>query len=325
MRKRRLPPLNALRGFEAAGRHLSFTKAADELFVTQGAISRQIQELEAHLGQKIFHRLTRQIQLTPEGEQFFRVVQRVFDDLELGYASLTRSGGKKILTISALPTIATVWLMPKLHLFASQYPDIEVRVISSIEPAELLLHDADIAIRVGRLPGRRYERLQPRVEIEMVTTWDGVNAEELFPDRLQPVCTPGLIKIRSVQVSDLLKFPLIHMTTRRYAWRDWLRAHDVQWDSEPDSKLQFGHFFMAIEAARQGRGIALIPDILIDQHIETLGLCTPYLSNVMSAGEYYLLTHDSRMDDPQVQKFRAWIAAEAEKTKIAATSRLVHS
>jgi LysR family transcriptional regulator, glycine cleavage system transcriptional activator len=311
VRKRRLPPLNTLRGFEAAGRHLSFTKAAEELFVTQGAISRQVQDLETYLGHKIFLRLTRQIVLTAEGEQFYRAVQRMLDDLELASNSLVQRSEKKTLTISVLPTIAAFWLMPKLHLLASIHPDIEVRVISSIEPADLLLHDADIAIRVGRLPGRRYDRLQPRIEIEMLSNWNGVHADELFADRLLPVCVPDLLNGKAISLSELPNYPLIHTTTRRYAWRDWFRAQDFSWNTDPSAGLQFGHFFMALDAARKGKGIALVPDILLSNDDGAKGLCVPLMSDVNSAGEYYLLIHESRLDDPQVQKFRTWILTEA--------------
>jgi LysR family transcriptional regulator, glycine cleavage system transcriptional activator len=311
VRKRHLPPLNTLRGFEAAARYASFTKAAEELFVTQGAISRQVQELEKYLEQQLFRRLTRQIELTPEGEQYFLVVQRALDDIESASASLNSKSSKKTLTISVLPTIATLWLMPKLHRLASQYPGIEVRVMSSIEPADLLVHDADIAIRVGRLPGRHYDRSQPRIEIEMVTTWEGINADELFPDRLIPVCTPNLIKQRPVTPKELARYPLIHTSSRRYAWRDWLQAHDIKWVKTPDKGLQFGHFFMSLEAALQGLGVALIPEILLAYYDNARKLCVPAISSVNSAGEYYLLIHESRLDDPQVREFRSWILSEA--------------
>jgi LysR family transcriptional regulator, glycine cleavage system transcriptional activator len=324
MRKRRLPPLNALRGFEAAARYLSFTKAADELHLTQGAISRQVKELELHLGQSLFQRLTRRIELTPEGEQFFRVVEGMLDELELAAGRFTRRGVKKTLTISALPTIATIWLMPRLHMLTSLHPDIEVRIISSIEPADLLANDADIAIRVGRLPGRRYERTQPRIEISMVTKWDGVHADELFPDKLVPVCSPSLIE-KHLTAQDLTQYPLIHTTTRRYAWPDWLRAQGVRWENTDTSQtLQFGHFFMALDAARQGRGIALIPDVILAQDEGARGLIIPFASDVASAGEYYLLIHETRLDDPRVQKFRSWALNQALDARKKAAPSLMH-
>lgn len=311
MRKRRLPPLNALKGFEAAARHLSFTRAAEELHLTQGAISRQVKELEVELGQDLFVRHTRRIELTAEGEQFYRVVEGVFDELERAALRLTRRRSDPAITISALPTIATVWLMPRLHLLVARHPEIEARIVSSIEAADLLAHDADIAIRVGRLPGRRYERNQPRIELPMVTRWDGVHADELFADRLVPVCAPTLLTGDVREAADLLAYPLIHTTTRRYAWPDWLRANGARYEGESDPHLQFGHFFMALDAARQGRGIALVPDILLAQDEGARGLCLPYSSEIASAGEYYLLIHESRLEDPRVQIFRSWILDEA--------------
>jgi LysR family transcriptional regulator, glycine cleavage system transcriptional activator len=311
MRKRRLPPLNTLRGFESSARHLSFTKAAEELFLTQGAVSRQVKELEINLNQKLFRRYTRRIELTNEGERFYQVVETVLDDLERATARFDRKNTRKTLTISVLPTIANVWLMPRLHLLANWHPDIEVQILSSIEPADLLAHEADVAIRVGRLPGRRYDKLQPRIDLSMVTKWDNVHADELFPDRLVPVCAPSLLSAPIASVTELAQQPLIHTTTRRNAWADWLKAHDVKASVQMDAKLQFGHFFMAVEAARQGKGVALVPDVFFAQPDAMRGLVSPVAADVQSAGEYYLLVHESRLSDPHIQKFRSWILSQA--------------
>lgn len=313
MRKRRLPPLNTLRGFEASARHLSITKAAEELFLTQGAVSRQVKELETNLNQKLFRRFTRRIELTQEGERLFEVVESVLDELERATARFDRKSTRKTLTVSALPTIASVWLMPRLHLLSSLHPDIEVQILSSIEPADLLAHEADIAIRVGRMPGRRYDRLQPRIDLSMVTRWDNVHADELFPDRLVPVCSPDLLAEPITSVVALAEQPLIHTTTRRNAWPDWLKANDVRTSTPLDPRLQFGHFFMALEAARQGKGIALVPDVLFAEPNAMRGLIAPVPAGVLSAGEYYLLIHESRLNDPHIQKFRAWVLSLAHE------------
>jgi LysR family transcriptional regulator, glycine cleavage system transcriptional activator len=325
LRKRRLPPLNTLRGFEASARHLSFTKAAEELFLTQGAISRQVKELEIDLNQKLFRRYTRRIELTNEGERFYQVVESVLDNLEHATARLDRKNTRKTLTISALPTIANAWLMPRLHLLANSHPDIEVQILSSIEPADLLAHEADIAIRVGKLPGRRYDKLQPRIDLSMVAKWDNVHADELFPDRLIPVCSPRLMAQPISSVSALSQQPLIHTTTRRNAWPDWFRAHNVKVAVKMDPKLQFGHFFMAIEAARQGRGVALVPDVLITEANAMRELTVPIAASVLSAGEYYLLIHESRLVDPHIQKFRAWVLSQALGLRRAGTATRVNA
>jgi LysR family glycine cleavage system transcriptional activator len=315
MRKRRLPPLNALRGFDAAARHLSFTKAAEELNLTQGAVSRQVKELELHLGQELFHRFTRRIELTAEGEQFFHSVESMLDELERAAGRFTRRRDRAVLTVSVLPTIASVWLMPRLHHFTSQPPEIELRVVSSIEPADLLAHDADVAIRVGRLPGRHYERNQPRIELSMLTRWDGVHADELFPDRLVPVCSPDLIGETGITPADLARWPLIHTSTRRHAWPDWLKAHGVRAAIEIEQALQFGHFFMSLDAARQGRGIALVPDIVLAHQDGMRELVMPVAGGLDSAGEYYLLIHETRLDERHVQQFRSWALAEAFRAR----------
>lgn len=307
--------MNALRGFDAAARHLSFTKAAEELNLTQGAVSRQVKELELHLGRDLFRRLTRRIELTAEGEQFFRSVEAMLDEFERAAGRLLQRRDRATLTVSVLPTIASVWLMPRLHLLAGHHPEIELRVVSSIEPADLLAHEADVAIRVGRLPGRHYERHQPRIELSMLTRWDGVQADELFPDRLVPVCAPGLIGEANVTPADLTRWPLIHTSTRRHAWPDWLKAHGVRAAIEISPQLQFGHFFMSLDAARREKGIALVPDIILAHEEGMRGLVVPLNSGLESAGEYYLLIHETRLEDRNVQQFRSWALAEALRAR----------
>ena len=315
MSKLVLPPLNALRGFEAAARHLSFTRAAAELNVTQGAVSRQVREVETFLGTPLFRRLTRRIELTDEGQEYFATVRQLFTELERA-SSRRRKAAVRQLTLSVLPTIASLWLMPRLHLFTQVNRDIEVRIISSIEPAELLAHEADVAIRVGRLPGRDYPRNGARIEIEMVRDWSGLHADLLFPDVLVPVCLPTLME--SADASDparVLLNPLIHTTTRRHAWPDWLRAHGHQRLDPHANALEFGHFFMSLEAARKGRGVAIIPDIILANYERRQELATP-LPPLASAGEYYLLIHESRLDEPHVQAFRRWVTQEATRARV---------
>lgn len=321
MPKRPLPPLNTLRGFDAAARHLSFTLAADELHLTQGAISRQVRDLELALDCQLFRRMTRRIELTPEGEDFARTVRDCLGELERSAQRIGRSRTMRTLTISILPTIASLWLMPRLHLFTQANPGVEVRIISSIEPSNLLAHEADIAIRVGRIPGRRYERGQPRIDLDMVTSWDGVQADELFPDILRPACAPELAGEAVLEDGrPLVRLPLIHTSSRRHAWPDWLKATGGQAIAGTGGELEFGHFFMSLDAARQGRGIAIVPDILLAQYDRRAELAMPLPSELRSAGEYYLLIHESRLDDPRTQAFRDWILAEAHKARDGLTS-----
>ncbi len=311
--KRILPPLNALRGFEAAARHLSFTRAAAELNLTQGAVSRQVRELEAFLGTPLFRRMTRRIELTADGQEYFLVVRDTFAELERASLRRRRAASMRHLTLSVLPTIASMWLMPRLHLFTQSHRDIEVRIISSIEPADLLAHESDVAIRVGRLPARDYPRRAARIELEMTRDWAGVHADELFPDTLVPVCRPALVEADGDAARVLLN-PLIHTTTRRHAWPDWLKAHGFPRLDPYANSLEFGHFFMSLEAARKGRGLAIIPDIILSNYEHRAELSRP-LPPLGSAGEYQLLIHESRFEEPHVQAFRRWIVEEARRVR----------
>src|SRR5690606_3582519 len=153
---RRLPPLLATRYFEAAARHLSFTIAAEELFVTQGAISLQIRKLEEFFGTPLFVRHARHIELTPVGQQFYDACKEFLNNLERTVTELTSPGTQQTLTVSTIPTIGTLWLMPRLVSFTSRHPDIEVRVVFDLRPANMHTDNIDVAIRVGRLPGQRY-------------------------------------------------------------------------------------------------------------------------------------------------------------------------
>lgn len=318
MSKRKLPPLNVLRGFHAAGRHLSFTHAADELHVTQGAISRQVKDLEDFLGRPVFRRLTRRIEFTQDGAEFFNSIQDVFDQLEQAVTRFRSASDASTLTISALPTIASLWLMPRLHQFTQAHRHVDVRILSSIEPAELLVHEADIAIRVGRLPGQHYDRRQPRIELEMVRNWTDICADELLPDLLIPVCARSLIDqpLAGDELQRIVEHPLIHTSSRRYAWPDWLKAHGVRITKGRRDETEFGHFFMSLEAARKGRGIAIIPKILLDNFDGRRDIVELFPPSIPSAGAYHLLVHQSRLDNANVQAFRRWVMTEAEQARV---------
>jgi LysR family glycine cleavage system transcriptional activator len=217
--------------------------------------------------------------------------------------------------------------MPRLHLFTESNPGVEVRISSQIDPISLQKGDADIAIRVGRLPGRSYNRNQPRISLVMSDDWDGIHADMLFDDVLAPVCssqliaaTPGLREPR-----DLLRYPLLHTASRRHAWPDWLRAHGVKLGARPPQSPAFGHFFMSLEAARQGRGVAIIPEVLLASYESKDELARPLPQRISSAGEYYLLVQDSKLRDPVVEAFRSWILSEAEACRRVLVSQAAHA
>jgi LysR family transcriptional regulator, glycine cleavage system transcriptional activator len=306
--KSRIPPLLAIRAFEAAARHLSFTVAAEELAVTQGAISRQIRQLESHLQTKLFVRLTRRVELTEAGREFLAGVQRALSELEAATARISGAVDHRVINVAVLPTLAANWLMPRLAFFSQEYPHIEVRMLTSIEPVDLQANPVDLAIRVGPLPGKFYDQNRPRIDLEMVSNWRGVLAELLFPDVLVPICSPAYLKDAPAlkEPGDLQHHRLIHTATRRHAWPDWLRAHGHEFVLPPQP-LQFGHFFMSMQAAREGKGIAIVPTVVVDHYPHANELVRPFPASVPSAGEYYLLVHERRRDDPSVRLFSEWL------------------
>lgn len=303
--------MTSLRGFEAAARHMSFSDAANELQLTQGAISRQIKSLEDYLNFPLFIRKTRQVALTPAGSELFHVVRDALDQIEHATSQVRRKSRSKTFVISVLPTLASTWIMPRLHTLTEARSDIDLRIVTSIEPVDLANDRIDIALRVGRLPGRSYDIKQPRIELEMVNEWDGVAADELFPDVLVPICSPTLLRGKTIRkASDLLAYPLIHTSSRRFAWPDWLRAHGVA--APEKKKFEFGHFFMSLEAALRGQGIAIIPQVLLSLHKDADRLIRLFKPSIASAGAYYLLIHESKAKLHGVQALRKWILSEAE-------------
>ena len=313
--RRKLPPLPAIRSFEAAARHRSFTLAADELNVTQGAVSLQVRKLEDFLGKKLFLRLTRRVELTDDGMEYYSVCRAILQDLEQATERLLARNGHDTLTVSTIPTISVLWLMPRLADFASHHPHIEVRVVSDIRPVDLHRDGVDAAIRVGPLPGRRYAANQPAIDLSLLKRWDGIQADYLFDDVLVPVMSRALFEERGPVSSpeDLLRFPLIHTASRPHAWRDWFSAHNVRVTAAPTA-LDCGHFYISMRAAHEGKGVAVIPEVLLDGYPGSHELIVPVEppQRVASAGEYYLLTRETSLQSPAVQHFREWILGAAK-------------
>ncbi len=310
--KRRLPPLLALRAFEAVARHLSFTRAAEELNVTQAAVSRQVRLLEDHLRRKLFTRLTRRIELTSEGKTYYQAIHSAFDQIEEATSAANRKRPRTTLSISVLPSIGSLWLMPRLTSFWQANRDIDVQLISSIQPADFSAGNIDMAISVGKLPGKRYNGNAPRIDSVMVKDWQGIHADLLFPDMLIPVCSKQLLDqgCALTHPTDLQHYRLIHTSVRRFAWQDWLAGNGAQLDPLKHA-IEFGQYFMSLQAAREGEGIAIVPSILVDSFDPNGELIRPFPTILPSAGEYYLLTQRDRYNERAIQRFRDWILEQS--------------
>lgn len=308
---RNLPPLNALRAFEAAGRHLSFTRASLELNVTQGAISRQVKNLEVHLGVRLFNRLTRRLELTESGHTLYLQVRESLDMLERAVARVRERHGSGVLTVDALTTLAMRWLIGRLPSFTEKHPMVEVRMVTSIKPVDFRRDDIDVAIRVGSLQAEAQDSSKPRIDLVMTDDWSGIHADFLVKDLLVPVCNPatanGPLPLRKPE--DLRHHTLLHTATRPRAWHDWLAAVEIT-DFVPNDEPAYGHFFMALQEAAKGRGVALVPHILVIDDLALGNLVVPFRKPIASHGGYYLLCRDHQWNDPKVALFRDWLKSE---------------
>ncbi|AMV48472.1 transcriptional regulator GcvA [Paraburkholderia caribensis] len=305
---RKLPNMNALRAFECAARLESFSRAADELCVTQGAISWHIKRLEAYLGVPLFRRQTRAVELTEYGREYLPATRDAFDQIEQATVRMERLSHSRVLIVDVLPTLAMRWLVPRLASFNKENPDIEIHLLTSIKPVDFQRDDVDLAIRVGNPPDS-IARKGPRINLEMASDWSGIHPDKLMPDVLIPVCNPTLFSPVDAPKSptDLLRFSLLHNATRPDAWLDWFHAVN---GTSPTSQLMgpsFGHYFMTIEAAIEGRGIALVPKVLVQDELLERRLIVALDMPVQSTGDYYFLCRKSQFDLPAIRRFRDWL------------------
>lgn len=288
----KLPPLNALRAFEAAARHLSITVAADELHVTPGAVSRQIRALEAGLGVQLLHRGHRQISLTGVGEDYYRAVKRAMDDLREATQRLNRRARRKQLKVRAYTTFAMRWLIPRLSSFHAANRGIEVLLTASLDPVDFRKEDIDGAIRLG--DGK----------------WSGVNAYRLVSNILVPVCSPALLaegpKVK--RPADLRHHTLLHSIARPDDWAHWLTAVRADRDVDARSGMTYQSSAMAYAAAIEGQGFAIAQRFLVAADLDAGRLVTPFRQAVdMGDFTYYLLTPADRKESASMEVFRRWL------------------
>jgi LysR family glycine cleavage system transcriptional activator len=287
---RKLPSLNALRAFEAAARHGSFSRAADELFVTHAAVSRHIRDLEKWLNRPLFHRLGRGVRLTEAGDTYRRALTPLFDKLATATAEI-RQPVRVELTVTVEPTIAARWLVARLWRFQERHPDIELNIQPSEQIVDFRTSAADIGIRFG--PGG----------------WDGVDAVELAPTVTFPVCSPDLLEGRPATASmDITRFPLIHEETRQW-WREWLQAADLPVETA-DKGPRFQEAGLALDAAEQGMGFALGDDIVTADALAEGRLVRPF-SAVLPGWSYYVVHPAYRAETEAAAAFRRWLVDEA--------------
>ena len=290
---RQIPPLTALRAFEAAGRHLSFTKAADELHVTQAAISHQVKSLEKYLGLKLFRRLNRTLLLTDAGQLYLPPLTDAFEGITRATHRLRQHLGRARLTVSVLPSFAAGWLVPRLGRFRQRCPDVDLRIDPTNSLTDFRRDDVELGILYGRgnYPGLRTDRLM---------------REEFFP-----VCSPRLLEGPAPlrDPADLTHHTLLHddMTVD---WRTWLLAAGVE-GVDAERGITVTDSSMLLRAAIAGQGVALARSVLAADEIASGRLVRPFDVDVPAEYAYYLAYPEESADQSNVVAFREWILEEA--------------
>ncbi|WP_341503434.1 transcriptional regulator GcvA [Gallaecimonas sp. GXIMD4217] len=287
---RRLPPLNALKVFEAAARHLSFTRAAEELFVTQAAISHQIKSLEEFLGLKLFRRRNRSLLLTEEGQSYYLDIKDIFSHLSEATERVLSRSAKGALTVSMQPSYAIQWMVPRLSRFSEEHPDIDVRIKAADQEEGSLTDDVDVAIYYGK--GK----------------WPGLAADRLQTEYLIPVCAPMLLQGSRPLSSpeDLRHHTLLHDSSRK-AWQAWVRQLGLQHMINVNHGPIFSHSTMVLQAAVYGQGVALAHSVLAQPDIAAGRLVCPFKEVLVSKNAYYLVCQQSQAEQGKIVAFRDWM------------------
>jgi DNA-binding transcriptional LysR family regulator len=299
-RNARLPSLDLLQGFEAAARLLSFTRAGDELHLTQSAVSRQMQELEAQLGVKLFERRHRALALTDAGQQFYASASQVLATMRAATDRLRAQAGRGTLSVTTTHSFAALWLIPRLAGFTRGHPGVDVRIAADTRVQDLERDGLDVAIRHGP------------------ASLAGPNAERLFGERVFPVCSPKLLKDARrplAKPADLrhhvllqyddpdVRHPWLH-------WRTWLEVERLE-ELKPAGRLSFSGYEQIIAAAIAGHGVALGRSPLLNDAIRAGELAAPFKRTADPARAYYAVVSPNAAERVEVRDFVAWLKREA--------------
>jgi len=289
----RLPPLNNLKAFDAAARHESFTRAAAELCVTQGAVSQQVKALEAALGIKLFNRERQRLIITEAGRYYLTIVRDALDRIALGTERLLQRQSAGVLTVSTSPDFAAKWLVHRLGNFAEAHSDIDLRVSATLHHVDFAREEVDLAVRHGD------------------GNWPGLDTVQLSAEQLFAVCSPKLLLGRRKlgKPADILKFPLIHLDSRA-DWTKWLRTVGIN-DAEVTHGPVLNRASMVIDAAIDGQGIALARTTLAAWDLINGRLVRPFTEALRLSKTYWIVCPKATSNVPKIVTFRDWLLAEA--------------
>ncbi|MBN8990725.1 MAG: transcriptional regulator GcvA [Rhizobiales bacterium] len=298
--RRSLPPLNAVRAFEAAARLGSFKEAAAELSVTHGAVSQQIRLLEQWLGApSLFRRSVRRVVLTPAGAALLAEFAPALDRISAAvqqHRERRDDAVVAVLRVNALATFSLRWLLPRMSRFRAEHPDIEVRLSTGNDPVDALPDTFDVVIRGGP------------------DTFHGFSSRFLVSERRLPVCSPSQLRQLPLhEITDLSRHTLLHVTSMPRLWRDWL-TEAGQSALEPAASLSFDHFYLTIQAAVDGLGVAMGPTALIADDLAAGRLVTPFPTISLPARSYFAYFPAGRSNDPHSAVFCDWLEQQGRAT-----------
>lgn len=306
---RRLPPLNSLRAFESTARHLSFTKGANELNVTAGAVSQQVKVLEEYLGLKLFKRQNRMVSLTQEALMLLPYLTEGLDKLVEGMDAIHSYQLDKPLTITLPPTFAARWLMPRLMSFQKRHPEIDVRIDATYKVVDIINEDIDAGIRFG------------------TGNYSGMNSDFLFSQSVILVCSPDLLKQGSKlqdqkleKAEDLKDFTLLHCdysltpTWQQPSWDVWFQMAGLD-NIDTTRGVHFAQHDLLVQAAIEGQGVALVARISAAKAIKDGLLVQPFDSHIPLDNSYYFIYPKAKANLPRIRAFRNWLLEEVKESK----------
>jgi LysR family glycine cleavage system transcriptional activator len=295
----RIPPLNPLRTFEVAARHLSFARAADELFVTAAAVSHQIKVLESSLGVKLFSRTGGTLVLTDVGQAYLPAIQQAFKQVLDATKLLHQHKDVSVLKINASPTFSVKWLIPRLELFCQNHPDVDLKLSTSHHMIDFSREDLDLVIRYG------------------LGNYPGMRSERCFSVEAIPVCSPKLLadKPPISQPSDLIGYPLLHdgSDSTHPDWRSWFE-HVGCPDVDTSRGPTFWPSHLVIDAAIDGLGVALVKRAWIEKDLAEGKLVQLFDASLPVRYAYYISYPEGRSDDPAIRCFVDWVQSQARQT-----------
>ena len=291
--RRKIPSTTALISFEAAARNESFTKAAQELSLTQGAICRQIASLEEFLGVELFRRSRRGVKLTEAGLSYSRRVATQLDAVERDTLSVMGQQGANVIELAVVPTFGTQWLLPRLKDFQQKHPEVTVNLTNRTRPFLFADTDFDAAIYFGD------------------ADWSGTESHRLMGENPMPVCSPALLAGKTdLSATEIADLPLLQQTTRPYAWRQWFNSQHLNIPRDMTGP-RYELFSMLAQAAMHDMGIALIPPFLIQRELAEKRLVIANTQALASIKAYYLMIPERKVESASLKAFRDWLVNQA--------------